>query len=222
MHLGHVSRRGCQARPDGPDRFVGDDEARRRGIFRQRAGKLSGDDRQSFSGFALRPRLADANNHRQARRQGCRSLSRDKGIIFVVIAAPLRMPDDDVGGAGVLQHQSRNVPGMGTAGGRMAILAAERHGRIFAKIRPSLEQSRRRTDEHFGSAGATRTNAVAHRGDHVQLGDAAIHLPISGDEWNRSLRHFDAVLCSGNISTAAREQRVAVLQEIAFALVLRY
>src|SRR6185437_14228173 len=65
-----------------------------------------------------------------------RRLGADRLVAFAMIAAPLRVADDDVAAPGILQHLGAEIAGMRALRRRMAILAAEqdvRSGDRFAK-----------------------------------------------------------------------------------------
>ena len=64
---------------------------------------------------AASPRFADADDRRQPGPQRRLGLGAHQAVGLAVIGAPLGMADDDIAGAGVLQHLGRDVAGMGPA-----------------------------------------------------------------------------------------------------------
>src|SRR4029078_7040764 len=96
-----------------------------RRAVRQRARELSAADIQRLAGIALLLGFADADDGHEAPPPGRFRLLPDQRIALAMVGTPFRMPDDDGAGAGIRQHFSREIAGMGARGLCMAILGAD-------------------------------------------------------------------------------------------------
>ena len=174
MRLGDVVDGRRQAGADRPDRLVGDDDRRR----------------------ALRPpapsRRSGATGCRASRRSRARRASRrcrrwrsarpatppppwpGRCVGLAMVGAPLGMADDDVRGAGILQHLGGNVAGMGAAFLPVAVLAA------------ALD---RRARQHFGA----RDSSVAGTQTSASVSASSPPMkpwPIASSSWSEALVPF--------------------------------
>ena len=95
MHLLRLLWCGRLARANRPDRLIGDGKPRGVKIIRDRLGDLREHIINRAARFALLARLADAQDHRQSRRQPGLGLGADIGVAFTAAFAPLAMADDD-------------------------------------------------------------------------------------------------------------------------------
>ena len=127
MHGGYIGFRRCAARADRPDGFISHHPAGGAKAIRQAFRHLLG---HHFLSPAQQPVIlgfAHANHRDQAGGQGGLGLGADAVARFPIRHAAFRMAQNNVSGAGILQHGGGNIPGMGTLGGLMAILPAKRH-----------------------------------------------------------------------------------------------
>ena len=178
MNLGDVVGRRDIAGADRPDRLIGDHQFPFFPFVGKRAGELASDDSEMLAASALRVALADADDRRQSAGKGRFGLRPDQLVCLMLVGPSLGMADDRHSRAGLLDHRHRDASGMGTARRRVDVLGADDeaarsgHGRC--------DQREWRTD---GDVHSRRfAGGSPDRGKFAQLGDAAIHLPVAGDE----------------------------------------
>src|SRR6516165_2015876 len=99
------------------------------------------------------------------------------------------MAEDHVGGTGILQHFGGNITCEGTAWFDMAILAAKHDWRALANFLRRHEQNRWRAHKHFRLSSTASRDTRANGFDFGEPLAQAVHLPVSGKERARSLRH---------------------------------
>src|SRR5215510_4028939 len=127
VHLGDVRRRRREPAADRPDRLIGDDQIFGGGAVRQRAVELRPHHGERAAGLAFAAGLPDADNGREPGTAGGQRLLAHVGIGLPVVAAPLGVPDDGGGRAGVLEHFGRQVAGECAPGLGVAVLAADQN-----------------------------------------------------------------------------------------------
>ncbi len=154
VHRLRLLRRRGLAGADGPDGLVGDDDlADAVAVDVDHGGQLALDDFFGLPGFALCQRFADADDGRDAVRQRGGGLGGHQLVGLAVVLAALRMADDGVAHAEVLQHGRRLLAGEG------ALRAAPTH-----PARPARSASRPTSACTCARYGAgTHTAIVARR-----------------------------------------------------------
>ena len=104
--------------PRGRSADVGDDQAAGEKdvefLAGERAAKLCRDDLDRSAGFALIEQLADAKDRAQAGREGAGQLLADELIALELVAAALRVAEDDPGGQAA-EHHGGDLAGVGAA-----------------------------------------------------------------------------------------------------------
>jgi hypothetical protein len=204
MHLGDVARRRRKPAADRPHRLVGNDKVRRGRAIRHGAVELRAHDRKRAPAVAFAAGLADADDGAQSRPARGQSLALHIAIGFPVIAAPLRMADDDGAGAGVLEHFRREVAGERACRLGMAVLGADPHRTPRSSGGEFSNQCRGRAyqDIDRGEFACTHDDSgkLRHRGPH------AVHLPIARNErtpWHASHLGLPAFSVSGQAVSRA-------------------
>jgi hypothetical protein len=188
MRLGSNLRRGRFACSDGPNRFVGDDDGHRLSSrdSRQNAARLAHQHFVGFAGLAFGQDFSHAHDRDQLVRQRGLQLLVDQIVGLGKILPPLGVAEDDVGRPDGLQHQGRDLAGVGALVGEVHILRA--HGDTGARSR----------DHDDGDRGERRAHddlvafVIGHQRQKVlkkllRLGGSLVHFPIGGDE--RLTRH---------------------------------
>ena len=94
----------------------------------------------------------------------------------------LGMPDDDIGGAGVLEHRRRDVAGEGAARFWMTVLRAEADASARELPRCLSDERRGGTDEKLGGAGLAGVGGPPHRLDFDQRPGKSVHFPVASDQ----------------------------------------
>jgi hypothetical protein len=116
------------------------------------SGELGGDDGQRAAGLALVAGLADAQHRDEAGAPGRRHLGAHLRVAFAMVLPALRMAEDHMAAADVLQHLRADVAGMRALRRGMAILAAERDPAAGQRRADQPEQRRRRAHQEFAAA----------------------------------------------------------------------
>ena len=97
VDFGDFGDRGGAAGADGPDRFIGDDEACRRGIGRDGAVKLRSDHVERLARVAFGFGFADADDCDQPGSDGGFGLGEDMRVGFAMIGAAFGMTENHMG-----------------------------------------------------------------------------------------------------------------------------
>src|SRR5437879_3330734 len=124
--------------------------------------------------------LADAQDRHEPPSVRGTELARDQLIALAIQQPPLRVPDDDVLAAHILQHRGRDLAGERPLRIRAQVLAAE--ARVRAAQQPSdlLQVNERRA--HHAGRRRLRRKARQQLFDELRvLGARAVHLPVTGD-----------------------------------------
>src|SRR5580704_14498500 len=188
VYLEDVGGRRGQPRADRPDRLIGDDQLVGGGPVRQRAGELRGNDGQRAASLALEAGLANTDDRNEPGAPAGYGLDVDLGIGFAAGMAALRMADDYMAAAGVLQHLGADAAGEGALGLGVAILAAEHDAAARERLADRRNQRRRRAHEQVAGVRLRRPlGDAARQGETV--GAQPVHLPVAGDK-AFSLSHF--------------------------------
>ena len=124
VHGLRLFRRGRAPRSDGPYRFISEDGPGKAAdsVHRGHGIELAADDGLSLLRFTLIQGFPDAQDRREAGSQNRRKFAGHQGIILVIPAAPLGMPDDDITAAHILEHGCGYLAGERTARLRAHIL----------------------------------------------------------------------------------------------------
>ena len=191
VNLGDLIERGGQARADGPDRFISDDEillramARRSGLIAaQRGPQLLPHDIQRAPHHAVFSCFADTEDDRKVVVMRGLHLGTDHHIGFLMVLTAFRMAENHPCRPGVAQHFGRNVACMRARGLGMAILPADLERRACSLFRHAGDQCRGRADQHFSAFG--RGMGRDQGEGLIQIVGCAVHLPVAGCEFTHS------------------------------------
>ena len=182
MRFGNVGGGRRKAGADGPDRLVGDHGIVRGRGRRHRAGDLARQDVECRAELALGPGLADADDGDDAGAPCGFRLGAHDGVGLAVVGAALGVADDDMRGAGVLQHLGRDVAGVRAALLRVAVLAADLDRRGRQHLDGTRQQRGGRADQRVGLGVEPAHEAVPDGAQLVQRRACAVHLPVAGDQ----------------------------------------
>src|SRR6478735_127293 len=125
VHLGDIAGGWCQPGPDGPDRLVGNNKVLGCRAFGHRTIHLGSDHRERPSILAFGPALADADDGAESGAPCGQRFCAHVRIGFLVIDAPLRVPDDDRAGPGIPEHFGRQISGEGPCRLGVTVLRAD-------------------------------------------------------------------------------------------------
>ena len=156
-------------------------------------------------------RLADADDGDEPGAPRGFRLGAHDGVGLAVVGAALGMADDDMRGAGVLQHLGRDVAGMRAAFLGVAVLAAGLDRRAATGSRRPASSSVAGT-QISASVSASRPlmKPWPIGAQLVERGAGAVHLPVAGDQRADSWRHrrvsFAATAVDGALPTKIRPQ----------------
>src|SRR2546422_2203961 len=117
VDLAGLGRRRVDARPDGPDRLVGEDdlpELRRRQT-REPGAQLTLDRREGEPLAPLLRRLADADDRREPVGHGRADLEIDHRVGLADLLAPLGVAEEHPAAADLDEHRRRDLAGMGAS-----------------------------------------------------------------------------------------------------------
>src|SRR5260221_8258807 len=107
VHFLRLLRRRGASSPNGPDRFVSnDDTVEVRGCQPSKSAKqLLADNAFGVPLIALLQSLSDTHDDRQSRRQSSVSLATDHLVCVEIVLSPLGMTNDHVRASRVAQHE---------------------------------------------------------------------------------------------------------------------
>src|SRR5207247_334256 len=183
VDLAGLGVRRVDARPDGPDRLVGEDDLLH--LRRRHAGEpgaqLTLDRREGESLAPLLRRLADAEDRREPVGHGGAELEIDDLVGLADLLAPFGVADEHPTAAEVGEHRRRDLAGVGA------------RGLVVTRLRPELDRA---AGEHLGDGGeggegradddlhpARAPDRVADRaGEDARLRDRPVHLPVADDD----------------------------------------
>src|SRR5712692_594660 len=183
VHFLRLLRRRGASGPNGPDRFVSnDDTVEVRGYQPVKsANQLLADDAFGVSLIALLQSLSDAHDHRQSRCQTSLGLPTDRLVRIEIVLSPLRVSNDHVRASRIAQHESSDLAGKRTFllfGG--AVLCGDPDVRSFQTIRNALQSRKDGSDDNLAvvRVGDERLQSD-RRGDRIAHG--LEHFPVSSD-----------------------------------------
>src|SRR5919205_69626 len=209
VHLLRLLRRRCTPRPDGPDRFVGDNDTFEVGGCQITQAALDLPLHYSFghAAVALLQSLADADDDAQPRLQGGQRLAVHEVVGLVVELPPLRVADDDVRRARVAQHVGRDLARVRAVLrlGR-AVLTGDVYVGAFEAVGHRLQGGEGGRDDHVAVVGVRHQGLQIDRGLH-RLADQLVHLPVPG--YDRFSIHLSLSAATPGSSSPARNSSVA-------------
>ncbi len=142
---------------------------------------LIGDELHGHAQLTLLQALAHADDGVQAGLQGGVDLLVDGEVGLVVVLTALRVADDDVLHAQLLEHLGGNLAGVGAVGLIVAVLSADGDAAV-------LEQTHSGGNVHVGHAendlaplGLAQLGLDV-LGEGLGLGQGLVHLPVAGDD----------------------------------------
>jgi len=178
--LGLFGGRGFP-RPDGPDGFVGNDDAGNVGgrqpfeAFRH----VAFHHREGFAGFALGQGFPHAENRGEGLLQRQTDFLVDERVRLAEKLASFRVAQDDVGRPGVFDHAGGHFAGEGALEVVIHVLAANLHARALRGLGGGGEGGEGRADQNFAvGRRAGQGSQFFHKVNG--LGDGFVHFPIAG------------------------------------------
>ena len=102
-------------------------------------------------------------------------------VSFVIILAALGVADDDILGAGLLNHLGGDLSGIGTVVLVMASLGADGDMAVFEQTDSRLDVGGGDTEHHVAplALGHNRLDLLSKC---LGLGEGVVHLPVAGDD----------------------------------------
>src|SRR5438876_5752905 len=172
---------GGAAGADGPHRLVGDEDAAGlvEGEGTQRALELPLHDLQGPVGLALGQRLADADDGRQALIDSRPHLSRHHLLALAEDMAPLRVAEDHVAAADVLQHQRGDLAREGALALPVHVLRAEQHPAAAERLGDRAERGEGGRHQHVAVREGKSQAGADLLGQRDRLPHRLVHLPIT-------------------------------------------
>src|SRR5208282_2425419 len=147
---GHL--RGCGlSGADGPDRFIGDDQAGRffGGDFVERAETLAAQDVVGESGFAFFENFAHADDGDESGFEGGLELEVYGVVGLAEVLAAFGMSDDDVGYPNCHQHAGADFAGIGAFGLPVDVLRADGYVRALSRMDGGVQRKVGWADDDF-------------------------------------------------------------------------
>jgi hypothetical protein len=133
------------------------------------------------TGFTLRQGFADAHDRRELHALGRAHLTRDQPIVLAMHGPTLGMADDDVPTAQFLQHR-RGDFARERATLVLAHVLSPPGDRTAGKKRLSLGEEGIRDEHRARTCPICGKPAFERAEQRFVLGQAAVHLPVAGDE----------------------------------------
>ena len=183
MHFLGLLRRSRAARADRPDRFVRDDRPGQRlhPGHGQDGVELAGYDARGLVALALFEGFTHAEHRHQRLALGRHEFPRDQRVALAEQLATLRVADQHVAAADVLQHRGGHLAREGALRLRADRLGAERHAGILQQATGFHQVRERRAKQDFRTLA--RLQQIEQTTDETRVFRARpVHFPVARDE----------------------------------------
>ena len=166
---------------DGPDGLVGDDDVLPLlgAQVEYAALELCLADSLLLVGFALCQALADAEDYLQTVGQSQIHLLLEDGGCLVVVLTTLAVAQDDVLGAGALDHGGAHLTGVGSALLVGAVLGADGDAAVLQQIGHSGQVDEGRADDDVAVGLLSSENLLEFLGEGYTLLQVLVHFPVA-------------------------------------------
>src|SRR5690606_31262831 len=114
----------------------------------------------------------------------------------MMVSPTLGMADDDMCGACLFEHRSRNIARMCAGHFMVSVLSAETNGFAFKCFRCTRKKCRRHTDNCIELATKIGAQTSSNRTQFGQGFSCTIHLPVASNQRTDSRSHFILLACS--------------------------
>ena len=170
------------ARSNGPHRFVGNDNSRKKGLFQpaQSRGELRLEHVVGPSATAFSQGLPDAEDRIEPAGERRVELPAHDRVVLAEDVATLGVPDEHVMAPARRKHVGRHGAGERALGLEVDVLRAKPDGTATQEPTGPIEARERREDGDLGGRRPNQRNEPSHEG--LGFGRRRVHLPVSCHE----------------------------------------